>query len=55
MTELATAIVTALPTPAFAQAVIESQTSTTIIVSPSAPGVVTCQPGPTGRDLFSDG
>ncbi|SDO44985.1 hypothetical protein SAMN05216360_12323 [Methylobacterium phyllostachyos] len=47
---LATALVTALATPAFAQAVIETPTSTTVIVPPGAPGVVTRQPGSTGAE-----
>ena len=47
---LATALVTALATPAFAQTVIESPTSTTVIVPPGAPGVVTRQPGSTGDE-----
>ena len=47
---LATALVAALATPAFAQAVIESPTSTTVIVPPGAPGVVTRQPGSTGAE-----
>ncbi|MCJ2138386.1 hypothetical protein MKK69_30760 [Methylobacterium sp. J-026] len=44
---LVAALVTALATPAFAQ-VIETPTSTTVIVPPGAPGVVTRQPGSTG-------
>ncbi|WP_267424917.1 hypothetical protein [Methylobacterium sp. GC_Met_2] len=47
---LATAMIAALATPAFAQAVIESPTSTTVIVPPGAPGVVTRQPGSTGAE-----
>ena len=47
---LATAIVASLVTPAFAQAVIESPTSTALIVPPGAPGVVTRQPGSTGAE-----
>lgn len=46
----ATALVTALATPALAQAVIESPTATTVIVPPGAPGVVTHQPGSTGNE-----
>jgi hypothetical protein len=45
---LAAALATALATPAFAQAIIETPTSTTVIVPPGAPGVVTRQPGSTG-------
>ena len=50
MTKLAFVAVafTALATPVFAQAVIETPTSTTVIVPPGAPGVVTRQPGSTG-------
>ncbi|MCJ2053883.1 hypothetical protein [Methylobacterium sp. J-070] len=47
-TALAAAVIAALATPAFAQAVIESPTGTTVIVPPGAPGVVTRQPGSTG-------
>ena len=47
---LATALITALATPAFAQTVIESPTSTTVIVPPGAPGVVTRQPGSSGDE-----
>lgn len=47
---LATVFVTGLATPAFAQAVIETPTSTTVIVPPGAPGVVTRQPGSTGDE-----
>jgi hypothetical protein len=36
--------------PVFAQAVIETPTSTTVIVPPGAPGVVTRQPGSTGDE-----
>jgi hypothetical protein len=45
---LAAALAATLATPAFAQAVIETPTSTTVIVPPGAPGVVTHQPGSTG-------
>lgn len=45
---LAAVLAAALATPAFAQAVIESPTSTTVIVPPGAPGVITRQPGSTG-------
>lgn len=45
---LATALITVLATPAFAQAVVETPTSTTVVVPPGAPGVVTRQPGSTG-------
>lgn len=38
-----------LTTPALAQ-VIETPTSTTVIVPPGAPGVVTRQPGSTGEE-----
>ncbi|MCJ2021175.1 MULTISPECIES: hypothetical protein [unclassified Methylobacterium] len=50
MTKIAivTAILASLAPPAFAQAVIESPTSTTVIVPPGAPGIVTRQPGSTG-------
>jgi len=44
---LAAAFATTLATPAFAQVVIETPTSTTGIVPPGAPGVVTRQPGST--------
>lgn len=44
----ATALITVLATPAFAQAVVETPTSTTVVVPPGAPGVVTRQPGSTG-------
>ena len=47
---LATVLFTSLVAPAFAQAVIESPTSTTVIVPPGAPGVVTRQPGSTGEE-----
>ncbi|MGU3665114.1 hypothetical protein ACLBX9_13115 [Methylobacterium sp. A49B] len=43
-------ITTALISPVFAQAVIETPTSTTVIVPPGAPGVVTRQPGSTGDE-----
>jgi hypothetical protein len=42
------AIFTSLAVPALAQAVVETPTSTTVIVPPGAPGVVTRQPGSTG-------
>jgi hypothetical protein len=45
-----TAVIMALATSAFAQAVIETPTSTTVIVPPGAPGVVTRQPGSTGDE-----
>ncbi len=38
----------ALATPAFAQAVIETPTSTQVVVPPGSPGVVTRQSGSTG-------
>ncbi|MCJ2124066.1 hypothetical protein [Methylobacterium sp. J-077] len=44
----ATALITVLATPAFAQAVVETPTSTTVVVPPGSPGVVTRQPGSTG-------
>lgn len=44
----ATALITVLATPAFAQAVVETPTSTTVVVPPGAPGIVTRQPGSTG-------
>lgn len=47
-TILAATFVAALATPALAQAVIESPTSTTVVVPPGSPGVVTRQPGSTG-------
>ncbi|MBU69626.1 MAG: hypothetical protein CL858_30075 [Cupriavidus sp.] len=47
-TILAAAFVAAVTTPALAQAVIETPTSTTVIVPPGAPGLVTRQPGSTG-------
>lgn len=47
-TALSAAIVAVLTTPALAQAVVETPTSTTVIVPPGAPGVVTQQPGSTG-------
>lgn len=37
-----------LASPALAQAVIETPTSTTVVVPPGAPGVVTRQSGSTG-------
>lgn len=45
---LAAVISTAFISPVLAQAVIETPTSTTVIVPPGAPGVVTRQPGSTG-------
>lgn len=52
MTKLvfATAVIAALTTPALAQAVVETPTSTTVIVPPGAPGVVTRQTGSTGAE-----
>ena len=47
-TILAAAFVAVLASPALAQAVVETPTSTTVIVPPGAPGVVTRQPGSTG-------
>jgi hypothetical protein len=47
---LAAALITALTTPAFAQAVIETPNSTAVIVPPGSPGVVTRQPGSTGNE-----
>jgi len=44
----ATTLITVLATPAFAQAVVETPTSTTVVIPPGAPGVVTRQPGSTG-------
>ncbi|AYO84154.1 hypothetical protein [Methylobacterium brachiatum] len=46
---LAAASAAVLTTPALSQ-VIETPTSTTVIVPPGAPGVVTRQPGSTGED-----
>jgi hypothetical protein len=46
---LVAAFAAALTTPAFAQ-VIETPTSTTVIVPLGAPGVVTRQPGSTGEE-----
>ncbi|MCJ2023116.1 hypothetical protein [Methylobacterium sp. J-067] len=46
---LVAAFVAALTTPAFAQ-VLESPTTTTVIVPRGAPGVVTRQPGSTGEE-----
>ncbi|MCJ2068560.1 hypothetical protein MKK75_07035 [Methylobacterium sp. J-030] len=45
---LAAVIASAFATPAYAQAVFETPNSTTVIVPPCAPGVVTRQPGSTG-------
>ncbi|MBA9061663.1 hypothetical protein GGQ91_001040 [Methylobacterium fujisawaense] len=42
-------VIAAMASPAFAQ-VIETPTSTTVIVPPGAPGVVTRQPGSTGDE-----
>lgn len=47
-TILAATFVAALASPAIAQAVVETPTSTTVIVPPGAPGVVTRQSGSTG-------
>lgn len=44
---LVAAFTAVLATPSFAQ-VVETPTSTTVIVPPGAPGVVTRQPGSTG-------
>ncbi|MCJ2132964.1 hypothetical protein MKK69_02590 [Methylobacterium sp. J-026] len=50
---LATAALAALATPAFAQ-VIETPTSTQVIVPPGAPGIVTRQSNSTGdQDAFT--
>lgn len=46
---LTAAVAAALATPAFAQ-VIETPTTTTVIVPRGAPGVVTRQPGSTGDE-----
>ena len=46
---LAAASAAVLTTPALSQ-VIETPTSTTVIVPPGAPGVVTRQPGSTGDE-----
>lgn len=48
-TVFAAALALALSGPAVAQ-VIETPTSTTVIVPPGAPGVVTRQPGSTGEE-----
>ncbi len=45
---LAAGLAAALATPAVAQAVIETPTSTQVVVPPGAPGVVTRQSGSTG-------
>lgn len=45
---LAAGLAAAFSTSAFAQAVIESPNSTTVVVPPGSPGVVTQQPGSTG-------
>lgn len=47
---LAASFVAALSSPVFAQTVIETPTSTTIIVPPGAPGVVSRQTNSTGDD-----
>lgn len=47
-TILAAAFVAALASPALAQAVIETPNSTTVVVPPGSPGVVTRQSGSTG-------
>lgn len=47
---LAAAFVAALTSPALAQAVIETPTSTTVIVPPGAPGVVSRQTNSTGDE-----
>ena len=49
-TILAATFVAALASPALAQAVIESPTSTTVVVPPGVPGVVTRQSGSTGAE-----
>lgn len=46
---LAAAFAAGIASPALAQ-VIETPTSTTVIVPPGAPGVVTRQPGSTGEE-----
>jgi hypothetical protein len=51
-TVLAATVAATLATPVLAQAVIETPTSTTIVVPPGAPGVVTRQGGATG-DAFA--
>ncbi|AYO84743.1 hypothetical protein EBB05_22610 [Methylobacterium brachiatum] len=45
---LAATCVAAFVSPALAQAVIETPTSTTVVVPPGSPGVVTRQSGSTG-------
>lgn len=47
---LAATFVAVLASPAFAQAVIETPTSTAVIVPPGAPGVVTRQTNSTGDE-----
>jgi hypothetical protein len=47
---LAAAAVAALALPASAQAVIETPTSTAVVVPPGAPGVLTPQTGSTGDE-----
>ncbi|WP_092044731.1 hypothetical protein [Methylobacterium pseudosasicola] len=47
---LAAALAALCTTTVLAQAVIETPTSTTVIVPPGAPGVVTRQPGSTGDE-----
>ncbi|MCJ2054136.1 hypothetical protein [Methylobacterium sp. J-070] len=49
-TILAATFIAALASPALAQAVIETPTSTTVIVPPGARGVVTRQSGSTGAE-----
>lgn len=41
-------VLAAMTMPSLAQTVIETPTTTTVIVPPGAPGVVTRQPGSTG-------
>ena len=47
---LAVAAIAAAATPAFAQVVVETPTSTQVIVPSGAPGVITRQPGSTGDE-----
>jgi hypothetical protein len=50
----AVAAIAAMATPAFAQVVVETPTSTKVIVTPGAPGVITRQPNSTGdEDAFT--
>ncbi|MCJ2058782.1 hypothetical protein MKL09_19810 [Methylobacterium sp. J-048] len=44
------AVAAVLTTPAIAQVVVETPTSTTVVVPPGAPGVITRQPGSTGDE-----